>query len=75
MHCTSYSVFPSYTLPISLSRHTTELFPHDIHGSERKHAVIKHQLSIYIISQSNISKSVYLISPKFSQSVDMCISK
>lgn len=61
--------------PISLSHHTTELCPHDIRGSEWKHAVIKHQLSVYIISQSNIPKSVYLISPKFCQSVDMCISK
>lgn len=76
MHCAVYSISPSYTLPISLSHHITELFPHDIRGSsEQKHAVIKHQLSIYIISQSNISKSVYLISPKFCQSVDMCVSK
>lgn len=36
---------------------------------------IKHQLSAYIIRQSNSPRSVYLISPKFCQSVDMCISK
>lgn len=54
--------------------HTQTLSLH-IHCSQQKPAMIKHQLSADIILQSNIAKSVYLIRPKFCQSVDMCISK